>query len=269
MPGRRWAVARLPGVSRSSTARRWPQPQTAARTTRPIQRTAPRRPLIQEQQSRRVLLLVVPSAGVSCVRARDARNRERRSQQVPSPRIGRCSDSSISAASGRSNRCAKTAPLPRSRSLTLRACSSSLAGASRTGTWALASGRKRVRERKTGCSPVPVDAGMASALLLAKCRVLSAPDDGPGFGCVAGVSMRERPGPGQCRRVSPTCSFRSHLATSTAGFDLVRRCRFVRPQRLLGCGSRREAWRGFRRRGWRRCSGSARGLARSRCCSCR
>jgi hypothetical protein len=69
--------------------------------------------------------------------------------------------------------------------------------------------------------------------------------------------------------VSPSCGFRSHLATSTAGFDLVRRCRFVRPQRLLGCGSRGGAWRGSRRRGWRRCSGSTRGLARFRCCSCR
>ena len=87
----------------------------------------------------------------------------------------------------------------------------------------------------------------------------------------AGSQCRTRPsdGLGQCRRVSPTCGFRSHVATSTAGFDLVRRCRFVRPQRLLGCGSRREAWRGSRRRGWRRCSGSARGLARSRCCFCR
>ena len=130
--------------------------------------------------------------------------------------------------------------------------------------WAEASARAKDR-----LLAGPVDAGMASALLLAKRRVLSAPDAGPGFGCVAGVSMRERPGPGQRRRVSPTCSFRSHLATSTAGFDLVRRCRFVRPQRLLGCGSRGEAWRGFRRRGWRRCSGSARGLARSRCCFCR
>jgi hypothetical protein len=52
-----------------------------------------------------------------------------------------------------------------------------------------ASGRKRVRERKTGCSPVPVDAGMAGALLLAKMQ-------GPGrsrcrsrFGCAAGVSI--------------------------------------------------------------------------------
>jgi hypothetical protein len=40
-----------------------------------------------------------------------------------------CSDSSNSAASGRSNRCAKTAPLPRSRSLTPRSWSSSGAGA--------------------------------------------------------------------------------------------------------------------------------------------
>jgi hypothetical protein len=137
------------------------------------------------------------------------------------------------------------------------------------GTRALASGRKRVRERKTGCSPVPVDAGMASALLLAKCRVLAAPDAAPALAALPAFPSRERPGPGECRRVSRTCSFRSHLATSTARFDLVRRCRFVRPQRLLGCGSRREAWRGSRRRGWRRCSGSARGLARSRGCFCR
>jgi len=85
----------------------------------------------------------------------------------------------------------------------------------------------------------------------------------------AGTPLRERPGRGQCWRVSPACTFRGHRATSTAGFDLVRRCRFVRPPRPLGYGSRRGAWRGSRRRGWRRCSGSARGLARSRGCSCR
>ena len=38
-------------------------------------------------------------------------------------RVGGCSVSSNSAASGRSNRCAKTAPLPRSRSLAPRSCS--------------------------------------------------------------------------------------------------------------------------------------------------
>jgi hypothetical protein len=43
--------------------------------------------------------------------------------------------------------------------------SSSRAGASRTGTRVLASGWKRVRERKTGCSPVPLDVGMAGACL--------------------------------------------------------------------------------------------------------
>ena len=45
------------------------------------------------------------------------------------PAVGRpprrCSVSSISAASGRSNRCAEMASLPRSRRLTLRSCSSS------------------------------------------------------------------------------------------------------------------------------------------------
>jgi hypothetical protein len=146
---------------------------------------------------------------------------------------------------------------------------SSRAGASRTGTRALASGWKRVRERKTGCSPVPLDVGMADALPLAKCRVLAAPDAGPALAAPPASPSRERPDPRQCRRVSRTCSFRSHVATSTAGFELARRCRFERPQRLPGCGSRREAWRGSRRRGWRRCSGSARGLARSRGCSCR
>jgi hypothetical protein len=45
-------------------------------------------------------------------------------QQCGRPR-SRCSYSSNSAASGRSNRCAKTAPLPRSRSHTLRSWSSS------------------------------------------------------------------------------------------------------------------------------------------------
>jgi hypothetical protein len=146
---------------------------------------------------------------------------------------------------------------------------SSRAGASRTGTRALASGWKRVRERKTGCSPVPLDVGMADALPLAKCRVLAAPDAGPALAAPPASPSRERPGPRQCRRVSRTCSFRGHRATSTDGFDAFKRCRFVRPQPLLGCGSRGEAWRGSRRRGWRRCSGSARGLARSRGCSCR
>jgi hypothetical protein len=146
---------------------------------------------------------------------------------------------------------------------------SSLAGASRTGTRALASGRKRVRECKTGCSRVPVDVGMASALLLAKCRVLAAPDAGPALAAPAGISIAQATRPRAVPARVADVQFRHHLATSTAGFDLVRRCRFVRPQRLLGCGSRREAWRGSRRRGWRRCSGSARGPARSRGCSCR
>jgi hypothetical protein len=148
-------------------------------------------------------------------------------------------------------------------------CWSSLAGASRTSTRALASGRKRVRERKTGCSPVPVDAGMASALLLAKCRVLAAPDAGPLWLRRRHFHRASDPAQGSAGACRRRAVFRSHVATSTAGFDLVRRCRFVRPQRLLGCGSRREAWRGSRRRGWRRCSGSARGLARSRGCFCR
>ena len=88
----------------------------------------------------------------------------------------RCCYSSDSAASGRAKRCARTAPLPRSRRppcapgrRRLRARRGPALGRS-------ASGRKRVREHTTGCSPVPVDAGMASALLLAKCRVVAAPD---------------------------------------------------------------------------------------------
>jgi hypothetical protein len=43
-------------------------------------------------------------AGVSCVRAGTPAPVERSSQQVRAPRVGRCSDSSISAASERSKR---------------------------------------------------------------------------------------------------------------------------------------------------------------------
>jgi hypothetical protein len=50
-----------------------------------------------------------------------------------------CRDSSIPAAIGRSIRCAETTPLPRSRSLTLRACSSSAATASQEPLETLAS----------------------------------------------------------------------------------------------------------------------------------
>jgi hypothetical protein len=49
---------------------------------------------------------------------------ERRSQQVPAPRVGHCSDSSNSAASGDGNRCARTGRLPRSRSVAPCSCSS-------------------------------------------------------------------------------------------------------------------------------------------------
>ena len=69
-------------------------------------------------------------AGVSCVRAATPASVEGNSQQVPAPRVCRCSESSDSAASGRSKRCARTAPLPRSRSLPRRSSSSSEAGAS-------------------------------------------------------------------------------------------------------------------------------------------
>ena len=59
----------------------------------------------------------------------DARLSKEQRASRPGSRAGRCSYSSIPAASGRSNQCAKTAPLLRSRSLTLRSCSSSGAGA--------------------------------------------------------------------------------------------------------------------------------------------
>ena len=52
---------------------------------------------------------------------------------------GDCSVSSNPAANGRAIRCARTAPFPRSRSLTLRACSSSAAGVSGGAHLALAS----------------------------------------------------------------------------------------------------------------------------------
>ena len=53
------------------------------------------------------------------------------------------------AARGRSNQCAKTAPLPRSRSLTRRACSSSDAG-----VWRSRSARPRLSENGSGGSLV-------------------------------------------------------------------------------------------------------------------
>lgn len=143
------------------------------------------RPCIGEPLTRLLVVRSERELGLLATRACSEEQRCFRQRRV----IGRCSDSSNRAANGHSNRCAETTPFPRSRSLTFRACWSSGPDALRTGTRALASGRKRVRERKTGCSPVSVDAGMASALLLAKCRVLSAPDDGPRFGCVAGVSI--------------------------------------------------------------------------------
>jgi hypothetical protein len=58
-------------------------------------------------------------AGVSCLRAETPASVETSSQQIRAPRVGRCSDSSDSAANGRAKRCARTAPLPRSRSLPL------------------------------------------------------------------------------------------------------------------------------------------------------
>ena len=66
-----------------------------------------------------------------------------------------------------------------------------------------------------------------------------------------------------CGVVSGAASQRARLVRP------LRRCRFVLPQRLLGCGCRGGAWRGCWRCGWRRCSGSARLLVRSRGCSCR
>jgi hypothetical protein len=57
-------------------------------------------------------------ASVRCAPGGDARTRGRQQRAgAAASRRGDCSDSSDSAASGRSKRCARTAPLPRSRSL--------------------------------------------------------------------------------------------------------------------------------------------------------
>jgi hypothetical protein len=57
----------------------------------------------------------------------DTRDAARRAKRYSCCTHSDCWSSSNSAASGRSNRCAKTAPLPRSRSLILRSWSSSQA----------------------------------------------------------------------------------------------------------------------------------------------
>ena len=64
---------------------------------------------------------------MSCVRAEMPAPTERSSQQVRAPGVGRCSDSSDSAATGCAERCARTAPVPRRRRLLLRLWSSSQA----------------------------------------------------------------------------------------------------------------------------------------------
>ena len=71
----------------------------------------------------------------------DDRIRESSSEQSRAARAGDCSDSSIAAASGRTSQRANTAPLPRSRSVILRACSSS--GATMPADCTVASACKR------------------------------------------------------------------------------------------------------------------------------
>ena len=94
--------------------------------------------------------LLSSRAGVVYVRAETPTSVERSSQQVRAPRVGRCSDSSISTASGRPNTCAKTAPLPRSSSPTVRSCSSSMANVSRAS--AAAPAHRGMRKPLGACS---------------------------------------------------------------------------------------------------------------------
>jgi hypothetical protein len=101
----------------------------------------------------------------------------------PTSRTGRCSYSSNPAARGRSNRCAETAPLPRSRSPTLRSSSSSRASARRSATGMLASTRKRKRrpsrrEHRPGrvsSSPMSTRSSQRAAMVLADGQVISTP----------------------------------------------------------------------------------------------
>jgi hypothetical protein len=83
----------------------------------------------------------------------DACTRGRQQRTGPSAsRRGDCSDSSIPAASGRWNQCAKTAPLLRSRSLTLRSCSSG-AGVCPDSRLSPASSAEREPVAPTTCAP--------------------------------------------------------------------------------------------------------------------
>ena len=99
------------------------------------------------RHGRRPVLL--PPAGRGIVRRRGCDGASalqgRRGYGSGSASAPRCRDSCSRAASGRSIRCAETTPLPRSRSLTLRACSSSQAGASNSRPRRLLSTRKQTR----------------------------------------------------------------------------------------------------------------------------
>ena len=67
------------------------------------------RPLRSRERGRRDARIHVPT-GVSCVRAEMPASWKGAASGFAAPRVGRCSVSSISAARGRSNPCAKTAP---------------------------------------------------------------------------------------------------------------------------------------------------------------
>jgi hypothetical protein len=111
---------------------------------------------------------------------------------------GRCSDSSDPAAGRFARRCARTAPLPRSRRLPVRSRSASGAGARRTGTRALASERKRGRMRRRVLAG-SMDAGRTSSLLMAN-RTTSVrrrlrPAPGAGHASRAGTGRAARSWP--------------------------------------------------------------------------
>src|SRR4051812_43724476 len=98
------------------------------------------------------------------------------------------------------------------------AWSSSRAGASRTGT------RRSHLGEASGASarPAPRRFQWKPAWPVPFWRNAGRSRCRSGLAAVPTFPSPERPGPGRCRRVSPTCSFRGHLATSADEFDALR-----------------------------------------------
>ena len=150
----------------------------------------------QASAYRRQRLLEASAAGGAGAGG-DARSIKGAVARRPGPRSGHRSDSSEGAASGRSNRCAKRAPLLRSRSLTLRACSSSnsAVGVSCSGGSTFQSrpcsslGKARVSSRRSS-SAVVARPGQASQVPDGRRSLIASP-------------RRPRPGP----RVAQSAAF--------------------------------------------------------------